>query len=120
MAVTVSEEREGKIIEIHASGKLSEKDYKQFLPEIERVIKKHGKISIAFEMTQFHGWEPGALWEDIKFDCKHFSDIDRLAMIGENRWQAWMAKFCRPFTTAKIRYFDHKDSEKARLWIEGE
>ncbi len=117
MAVKVSEEKDGKILEIQASGRLSEEDYKQFLPEVERLIKKHGKISILFEMSEFHGWEAAALWEDIKFDCRHFADIDRLAMIGEKRWQEWMARFCRPFTTAKIRYFEHSDSDKARLWV---
>jgi len=30
-------------------------------------------------MTGFHGWDAGALWEDIKFDIKHFGDIERLA-----------------------------------------
>jgi hypothetical protein len=29
-----------------------------------------------------------------------------------------MATFCRPFTTAKIRYFDRKDEAAARVWIE--
>jgi hypothetical protein len=29
-----------------------------------------------------------------------------------------MATFCRPFTTAKIKYFDQKDIEAARAWIQ--
>jgi hypothetical protein len=120
MAVNVLQTGEGKVLEVHASGKLSEDDYRQFVPEVERLISEHGKISIVFEMSQFHGWEPGALWADIKFDFKHFKDIDRLAMIGDMKWQEWMAKFCRPFTTAAIRYFDHADSEKARLWAAGQ
>ncbi len=28
-----------------------------------------------------------------------------------------MAKFCRPFTWAKIRYFDKTESEEAHRWI---
>jgi hypothetical protein len=28
-----------------------------------------------------------------------------------------MAKICRPFTSAKIRYFDLSDVEAAREWI---
>ena len=35
-----------------------------------------------FDMTDFHGWDAGAAWEDIKFDIKHFADIERLAMVG--------------------------------------
>jgi hypothetical protein len=29
-----------------------------------------------------------------------------------------MALFCKPFTTAKIKYFDHTDAAAARSWIE--
>ena len=56
-----------------------------------------------FDMTGFHGWEAGALWDDIKFDLKHFAHIERLAMVGERKWQHGMATFCQPFTTATIR-----------------
>jgi hypothetical protein len=69
-------------------------------------------------MAGFHGWTTGALWEDIKFDVKHFSDIERVAMVGEKKWQKGMSEFCRPFTTAKIRYFDHSEANAAREWAE--
>jgi hypothetical protein len=43
------------------------------------------------------------LWEDIKFSVKHFADIERLAMVGDKKWQRGMAAFCKPFTKATIR-----------------
>ena len=70
-----------------------------------------------FDMTEFHGWDAGALWEDIKFDIKHFADIERLAMVGEKKWQQGMAIFCKPFTRATIRYFDHATVAEARKWL---
>ena len=75
------------------------------MPEFERLVRKHGKLCVLFDMTGFHGWEAAALWEDIKFDIKHFADIERLAMVGEKKWQQGMATFCKPFTKATIRYF---------------
>jgi SpoIIAA-like len=107
-----------KLLWIQASGKFSKKDYQHFVPEIEHLISKLGKIRILFEMRDFHGWDAGALWEDIKFDLKHFSDIERLAMVGDKKWEEWMAKFCKPFTTATIRYFDLAHTEDAQAWIE--
>lgn len=109
-----------KIAMVSASGKLSKEDYEHFVPEVERMIKEVGKIRLLFEMRDFHGWDAGALWEDIKFDLKHFADVERLAMVGEKKWEEWMAKFCRPFTTAEIRYFDQSQAEEARSWIAGE
>jgi hypothetical protein len=31
-----------------------------------------------------------------------------------------MAVFCRPFTTAKIRYFDRSQADEAETWIEAD
>lgn len=111
------EEADGKILAIKMSGKLTKEDYKHFLPEVERLIKDHGKIRILCQMHDFHGWEMGALWEDIKFDVKHFADIERLALVGHRKWQAGMAAFCKPFTRAKVRYFDETDASQANEWI---
>ena len=60
------------------------------------------------------------MWEDLKFDLKLFNHIERLAIVGETKWEKGMSVFCRPFTTAKIKYFDKVDLEKARAWIEEE
>jgi len=35
-------------------------------------------------MEDFQGWDAGALLEDVKFDVKHFSDIEWLAFVGDN------------------------------------
>jgi hypothetical protein len=71
-------------------------------------------------MQDFHGWEASALWQDIKFDFKHFADIERLAMVGDKKWEKWMSDFCRPFTTAKIRYFGKEEAEAAQRWVAGQ
>ncbi len=31
-----------------------------------------------------------------------------------------MAVFCKPFTTAKIRYFDQAKADEAKTWIESD
>jgi TusA-related sulfurtransferase len=120
MTAEIKELKGGKILEVRTTGKLAKQDYEHFVPITERLIGTHGKIRILFEMHDFHGWEAGALWEDIKFDVKHFRDIERLAIVGETKWEKGMAVFCRPFTTAKVRYFDTKDIDQARQWIEGD
>ena len=122
MATELSVEKiaKRKTLVIQASGKLSKEDYDDFVPEVERQIREEGKIRVIFDMQNFLGWEAGALWEDIKFDLKHFADIERLAMVGDKKWEEWMSKFCRPFTRAEIRYFDQSQMEMAREWIGSE
>ncbi len=117
MSVELIEDYSGKVLTVKATGKLARDDYDHFVPEIERLLQKHGKLRILFEMHNFEGWTMSALWQDIKFDVKHFRDIERLAVVGERDWQKWMATFCRPFTTATIRYFEHAQSGKADEWL---
>jgi hypothetical protein len=56
---------------------------------------------------------------DIKFDAHHFADIERLAIVGETKWEQWMANFCKPFTKAKIKYFDISQQDAAEAWLRG-
>jgi ubiquinone/menaquinone biosynthesis C-methylase UbiE len=117
MAIRLTEKNGGKILEAHVSGKLTHRDYQRFVPEFGRLVKQHGKINVLFEMVGFQGWKVAALWDDIKFDLKYFAGIERLAMVGENKWQKGMSKFCHPFTTARIRYFDRTAAGEARAWL---
>ena len=115
--VELAAESTSNVIRLHVSGKLTKEDYELFGPEVDQLIKQHGEIRVLFDMEDFHGWTAGALWEDVKFDVKHFKDIERIAMIGEKSWEHGMATFCRPFTSAKIRYFDRSEADKAEEWI---
>jgi hypothetical protein len=117
MNIQLNEENGGKLLLVNVSGKLVKADYEHFVPEFERLVRQHGKLRVLFDMTDFHGWELSAAWEDIKFDVKHFSDIERLAMVGDKKWQRGMAIFCKPFTKATVRYFDHVDATDARKWL---
>jgi hypothetical protein len=120
MPIQLKEENEGRLLAVHVSGKLEKADYEHFVPEFERLVRQHGKLRILFDMTEFHGWTVGALWEDTKFAMHHFRDIDRLAVVGEKKWQAGMATFCKPFTKATIQYYDHADAAEARKWLSPE
>jgi ubiquinone/menaquinone biosynthesis C-methylase UbiE len=120
MAIRLNEENGGKILEACVSGKLTHGDYQRFGPEFVRLVKQHGKINVLFEMVGFRGWKTAALWDDIKLDLNHFAGIEKLAMVGDKKWQRGMSKFCRPFTTARIRYFDHTAASEARAWLAAE
>lgn len=117
MSFTIEESAIGNVVEVHATGKLTNEAYEEFVPMTEARIKECGKIRVLFVMHDFHGWSAGAAWEDLKFDLKHFNDIERLAIVGETKWEKGMSVFCRPFTTAEIKYFDHTEINEAREWI---
>ena len=117
MPIQLEEEDGGRILVVHVTEKLVKADYAPLVHEFERLFRQYGKLRLLFDMTGFHGWDAGATWEDLKFGIKHFSDINRLAMVGDKKWQHGMAIFCEPFTKATVRYFAHADAADARKWL---
>ena len=117
MAIELVADSATKTLQVRASGKLSADDYHSLEPQVADLIESSGKIKIHFVMHDFHGWEIGAVWEDIKFATKHCRDIEKIAMIGESSWEKWMAAICKPFTMSSIKYFDAGEDEAARAWL---
>jgi hypothetical protein len=117
MALDLHEEAEGKVLVARLTGKLETADYERFAPKLDELVEQHGKVRILAEMHEFHGWTAGALWEDIKVAFKHYSDIERIAIVGETKWQKGMATFCKPFTKAEVRFFGLDEAVEARTWL---
>jgi hypothetical protein len=117
MTIELVENAESKTLEVRLSGKLSAEDYETLEPGVGKLIEVSGKIKILVVMHDFHGWEMGGVWEDIKFATKHCRDIEKIAMVGEDDWEKWMATICKPFTLSSIEYFDAGQEESAREWL---
>ena len=117
MPVVLHEHADGKILILDLHGKLVREDYEHFTPRVESAVRQHGKVRMLVRMQDFHGWSIGAMWDDFTFGLKHFADIDRLAFVGEKRWEATMATLCKPFTAATVRYFDQTQASDAMTWI---
>jgi hypothetical protein len=108
----------GKILGFKMTGKLHDEDYKHLVPIVEDAMKAHGKVRLLAHFEDFHGWDLHALWDDTKFATRHCADVERVALVGDKQWEKWMAAVCKPFTTARIKYFDVKDIETAWQWLE--
>lgn len=110
-------EVKNNIIYTTAKGKLTKEDYQLLVPALRKLLTEHQKISWYFEMSDFKGWEPAALWEDISFDLKHRNDFEKVAMVGDKKWEQWLSLIMKPFTQASIKYFTIADKEMGLTWI---
>jgi hypothetical protein len=106
-----------KVLAFRLSGKLHDEDYKRFVPLVDDAIAKEGKVRILAQFHDFQGWDLHALWDDIKFATAHCTQIERIALVGDKAWEKWMAQVCKPFTRAKVRYFDASETDAAKAWL---
>lgn len=107
----------GDIVTLKFKGKVRKEDYELFVPQIEGLMKGDARIRLLVELHDFKGWTAGALWEDTKFAARHFSDIEKLAVVGDSRWEKGMTAFIKPFTKAAVKYFHMPELDQAREWV---
>jgi hypothetical protein len=108
---------EGNVLGIRLQGRVTEEDYREFLPEMETIIEEHGSIRLLLELKGIQGISPGALWEDLKFDVKHFRDYERLALVGDEQWEKSVATLSKPFVEGEVEFFPPEKLREAWVWI---
>jgi len=118
--ITPLPQSDGHLMGFELTGKLHDEDYKNFVPLLEAAIQKHGKVRLLAKFHDFHGWDPHALWDDIRFDLKHHGDFEKIALVGDKKWEKWMAAICKPFTSAHIQYFAADAVDQAWEWLKAD
>jgi hypothetical protein len=109
-----------KVVGLKLSGRLHDEDFKHFVPTMETILTAAGKVRLFVQFEDFHGWDLHAALDDFKFRLRHYSDFERIAMVGDRQWEKWMATFCKPFTRAEVKYFDRSQFDAAWKWLREE
>ena len=107
----------GNAVYAVAIGKLDDADYDRMLNLLRGKITTSGTVRWYFEMRDFDGWTPHAFWRDIEFDLKNKDKFERIAMVGENKWQKAMTEFMKIFSDVDMRYFDSDRAQEAKHWL---
>lgn len=108
---------EGDLIEVKVSGKLTQEDYDKLIPAWQRVIASQGKMRLLLVMEDFHGWDLGAAWDDLRFGVTHASKVERIGLVGEQAWQKWLIKIGKVFSPDTVKYFDVSERDAAERWV---
>ena len=120
MPIKINEPTGEHFLCVHVWGKLVKADYERLFHQFAELPQRPGKRRMLFDMIGFEGWNAGALWEEIKFDLQHAQDFERVATVGDSKWDRAMTALIKPFTKAKTRYFDATHYAAAREWLSEE
>ena len=104
-------------VELHVRGKLTKTDYDSFVPRLEDLAAERGPLRLLVRLDDFGGWEPRALWEELKFDVTHQDELARVAIVGEDGLEKWGTQLAKPFFRADVEYFGPAEVETARRWL---
>ena len=101
-------------------GKLLDEELKTFEPQLKFFIAQHKKhpIGILVDLTEMHGAEWKARWDDLRFLQKHTSHIARMAVVGAHRWEELVELFTAGAAVlqSETRYFESSEIQHAWQW----
>jgi tRNA G46 methylase TrmB len=116
MPLEMTTESDGSLV-VRPIGRLAKEDFPQFAAEFDRQLQKQGKLRVLTDLSQFHGWNAGGLWEEFKFDVRHIASMERLAVVSDESWQRTLTTMAKPFLPAKTAFFHVSETAQARNWL---
>jgi hypothetical protein len=115
--IQILPESVASLICIKVSGKLTDSEYRNFIPRLESVINDFGSIKLYVDMLDMDGWEWRVAWDDFAFGIKHWNEFTKLALVGDKRWERFSAQVVEKINKAEVQFFSRKEIVKAMIWI---
>ena len=117
IGIAIKRNKKKLFIEITMLGKLTHEDYQVFVPMIDKALKKVKslEIDLLVDMKKLKGWEFLAAWDDFKFGVKHRNAFDKVAIIGNKKWEEQSVAMMSHLMKGKTKFF--KEREKALTWL---
>jgi len=117
ISIAIKRSKKRVFIEIAMIGKLKHEDYQLFVPTIDKALKsaKGLEVDMLVDMKGFKGWEFLAAWDDFKFGVKHRNAFDKMAIVGNKKWEEASTAMMSHLMTGESKFF--KEREKALSWL---
>ena len=101
----------GRVLTARVSGTLTQSELTNMQKAAAAIFAADGKWRILVLTENFAGWERGASWDDSSFQSGQDAHIERMAIVGERRWEELGLR------TFSIQYFDPAQVVTARAWL---
>lgn len=117
MPMTLRHDR-GNVYQVDISGLLRKSELDECQASLVAEMARQRSVRLLFRLTDFRGWEPGANWGDLTFYVKHGPRIERIAIVGDERWRGEALMFAgADLRPAPVEFFVPDDVERARAWL---
>jgi len=112
------EHEDNNVYRLDLQGRLRKTDFQRAEQELEGEIAQRGSVRLLIVLDGFTGWDPGAPWNDLTFYMKHGDAIERIAIVGPDRWRSHMLMFAgADLRPAPVEYFPPGTAAEARAWL---
>ena len=105
----------GGLVTVKVGGLLTPAEHARAQERLVEFIPKQGKVKALVLAQDFQGWSKGD-WSDVSFQARHDRDIEKIAFVGDPKWDDLARSFTgKGFREVRIEFF--ADADEARAWL---
>ena len=117
MPMTMHHEN-ANVFRLQISGTLRRADLDRCQDALVAEMDRLGPVRLLFDLQGFTGWEPKDDWSDLSFYVNHGARIERIALVGDERWRDETLMFAvADLRKAPVEFFPSHAAEDARAWL---
>jgi hypothetical protein len=117
MPLTMEHEQDN-VFRLDLRGQLAQAEFDRCGKRLEREITEKGRVRLLIMLDGFTGWDEGFRWNDLSFYIEHGDAIDRIAIVGPDRWRSHMLMFAgADLRKGPVEYFPPGAGAEARAWL---
>jgi SpoIIAA-like len=105
----------GAVLGFRAVGDVTAADYEILTPAVQAAVEQYQSVRLLLDLTDF-GWEKVEAWgADLRFGQQFRHAIERMAIVGDRRWERWLAHLAAPLYAQQAQFFT--DVDEAWAWL---
>jgi hypothetical protein len=106
------------VLAYDCEGRITTEDVKRVHEDIRETLDRSEPLRLLIDVREMRGVEPRAVIEDLKLTPEYLRDVDRYAIVGDERWQEWFAGATDRLARGEARFFGDGELGQAKAWIQ--
>jgi hypothetical protein len=119
MPVTLQREEFGRLV-LGITGVLRKAELDDAQRQMLGMMRQDGTAAVRLlvVLEAFEGWDPDARWNDLSFYVSHGDALERIAIVGDERWRDHALMFAAAdLRKGPVEYFAPAELAEARAWL---
>jgi uncharacterized protein YkvS len=104
------------VLKVHVYAEFTLGDFREFEDAVTNELREYEHVNVLFDLTNMERFSMDMAMEELKFNKQHAHDYERIAVVTDNQWHAWVGWLAGAFVDAEVQQFD--DPDNAAAWLE--
>ena len=112
------EQPNDRLLVLRVGGKLKKSELDAVQSQFVEKIAGIGTVKLLVLLENFTGWERTEAWGDTDFFFSHRDDFEKIAVVGQPRWEAQVLAFTGAgLRKGPVKFFPETGEDEARAWL---